>query len=217
MKLAAALGLSLLALGLWAAPAPAAKDVFVSDRMQITVRTGPTTENRVIEMISSGDQVVMLEETHDGWAKVRTASGKEGWVLRRFLMDEAPAAARLQDLADGQGKNLAQRLEEVRREGGEAKRQQALAETRAREAEAALQKLQTECAEVVKLREEYGKLQEDYQQQTQEMEDLTTEIESLRFSTNLKWFLAGGGVLLVGWLIGLAFGRRKKRWSSGMY
>lgn len=217
MKLAAALGLCLLALGLWTAPTVAAKDFYVSDRMQITVRTGPTTDNRVIEMITSGDQVTILEETNDGWAKVRTATGKEGWVLRRFLVDEAPAVIRLQEMADSQGKNLAQRLDEAKRDGGEAKRLQLAAETRAREAEAALQKLQTECAEVVKLREEYGKLQEDYQQQTQEMEELSTEIESLRFSTNLKWFLAGGGVLFLGWVIGLAFGRRKKRWTSGMY
>lgn len=217
MKFVAALGLFLLALGLWAAPDLAAKEMYVSDRMQITVRTGPTTDNRVIEMITSGDQVTILEETNDGWAKVRTASGKEGWVLRRFLIDDVPAAMRLQELTDGQGKNLAQRLEEAKREGGEAKRLQATAETRAREAEAALQKLQTECAEVVKLRDEYGKLQEEYQQQTADMEELSTEIESLRFSTNLKWFLAGGGVLFLGWLIGLAFGRRKKRWTSGMY
>jgi SH3 domain protein len=217
MKLAAALGLFLVVLGLCAAPDLAAKGMYVSDRMQITVRTGPTTENRVIEMISSGDQVTVLEETNDGWARVRTASGKEGWVLRRFLIDEIPAVVRLHEFADGQGKNLAQRLEEAKREGGEAKRLQALAETRAREAEAALQKLQSECAEVVKLREEYGRLQEEYQQQTQEIEELSTEIESMRFSTNLKWFLAGGGVLFLGWLIGLAFGRRKKRWTSGMY
>ncbi len=217
MKLAAALGLFLVVLGLCAAPVLAAKDMYVSDRMQITVRTGPTTENRVIEMISSGDQVTVLEESNDGWARVRTASGKEGWVLRRFLIEETPAVVRLHEFADGQGKNLGQRLEEAKRESGEAKRLQVLAETRAREAESALQKLQNECAEVVKLREEYGRLQEEYQQQTQEIEELSTEIESMRFSTNLKWFLAGGGVLFLGWLIGLAFGRRKKRWTSGMY
>lgn len=213
MKLAATLGLVLTLMVLWACPSLAEKNQYVSDRLQITVRTGPSTDNRVIEMISSGDIVTVLEENSDGWARVKTPTGKDGWVLKRFLMDETPAAVRIREI-DPQGKNAVQRLEELKRDSTEARRLQGLAESRAARAEEALTQLQGECAEVIKLREEFAKLQEDYQQQGQEVEELTTEVESLRFSTNLKWFLAGGGVLLVGWLIGLAFGRRKKRWNS---
>lgn len=216
MKPTATLGLALALMLSWACPGLAEKSLYVSDRLQITVRTGPTTDNRVLEMISSGDQVAVLEENSEGWARVRTASGKEGWVVKRFLMEETPAVVRMREI-DPQGKSSAQRLEEFKRESAEARRLQGLAESRAAQAEASLTQLQGDCAEVLKLREEFAKLQEEYQQQGQEVEDLSTEVESLRFSTNLKWFLAGGGVLMVGWLIGLAFGRRKKRWTSSMY
>jgi len=216
MKVAATLGLALALMVSWACPGLAEKNLYVSDRLQITVRTGPTTDNRVIEMIASGDSVSVLEENSEGWARVRTMSGKEGWVLRRFLMEDVPAVVRIKEI-DPQGRNSAQRLEELKRESAEARRLQGLAESRAAQAEAALAQLQGECAEVIKLREEFAKLQEEYQLQGQEVEDLSTEVESLRFSTNLKWFLAGGGVLMLGWLIGLAFGRRKKRWNSSMY
>jgi SH3 domain protein len=46
---------------------------------------------------------------------------------------------------------------------------------------------------------------------------MTTEVDSLKFSNNLQWFLAGAGVLILGWLIGLAMGKRKKRYSSNIY
>ena len=216
MKRAAILGLPLVCLLALSGPALAQKTMYVSDRMQITVRTGPTTENRVIEMISSGELVSLLEESGDGWARVRTASGKEGWVLRRFLIDDKPAALRLKEM-DPQDQNAAQQVDDLRRESQELRGSKARAEGRAQEAEAKLAQLQTDCAEVIKLRDDYAKLQEEYQGQSQTLEDLTTENESLRFGTNLKWFLAGGGVLVVGWVLGLAFGRRKRRWTSSLH
>lgn len=216
MKRAAILWLLLAGLSLWAGPALAQKTYYVSDRMQITVRTGPSTENRVIEMISSGDEVTLLEETPEGWARVQTRSGKDGWVLRRFLIDDKPAVLKLKDQSP-QDRGMTQRLEEANRAAQEAGRNQAQAEARAQEAETKLAQLQSDCTEVIKLRDDFAKLQEEYQQQSQNLEELGTENESLRFGTNLKWFLAGGGVLVLGWIMGLAFGRRKRRWTSNLH
>ncbi|MGA7278512.1 MAG: hypothetical protein WBW79_11280, partial [Desulfocapsaceae bacterium] len=40
------------------------------------------------------------------------------------------------------------------------------------------------------------------------------ENEGLAKSQTLKWFLAGGGVLFLGWIIGLFSGRSRKKRSS---
>lgn len=214
MKVARALCLICLGLLILAWPAMAQQAMYVSDRMQITVRTDPGNDARVLAMISSGELVTVLEDNGEGWMRVQTPAGKEGWVLKRHLMEEKPAALRLKELAP-QDKSLAVRLEELRRELGEARKAQALAEARSQEAEAGLAKLQRDCSEVIKLREDHLRLQEDCQQKAVTLEELTTENESLRFGTNIKWFLAGGGVLLLGWIIGAAFGRRgKRRWAS---
>lgn len=54
-----------------------------------------------------------------------------------------------------------------------------------------------------------------------ELEDMKTQITSLqdenrtlRNNSNIKWFMAGGGVFLAGWLTGLAVGRMKKKRPS---
>lgn len=200
----------------WAAlPAWADQTLYVSDRMQITVRSSPNGEAKVVDSIWSGEPVSLLEENHEGWARVRTASGAEGWALKRYLLDEKPAAVRLKEMTP-QDKNIAQRLEDLKHDAQEAHKAQAQATTRAQEAEASLTKLQGDCAEVIKLRQDYNKLQEDCKQKSQALEEMSIENESLRFGGNIKWFLAGGGVLFTGWILGAAFSRRKRRWSSNL-
>lgn len=215
MPLRRALGFALVAVMALAQPGLAAKTLYVSDRLQVIVRTSPNQEAKTIDYVATGEVVTVLETAGDGWVKVRTSDGKEGWALARYFVEEPPAAVRLKDL-DPQSKNLAQKLDEARKEALDAKAKLAQAEARSQQAEAAYQKLRVDSADVIRLREDCQKLNQDFQQQGQKLEELATENESLRFGTNLKWFLAGGGVLLVGWLMGLAFGRRKRRWSSGL-
>jgi len=209
------LGCTLALLLLLTTPVPAQKAMYVTDRMQVIVRSSPAQDAKTIFYVGTGDQVTILEGNNEGWVKVRAADGREGWALARYFMEEPPAALRLKDL-DPQSKNLAQKLEETRKEVQEAKTRLGLAETRAQQTEASYQKLRADSAEVIRLREDCQKLKEDFQQQGQKLEEVATENEALHFGTNLKWFLAGGGVLLIGWIMGLAYGRRKRRWSSGL-
>ncbi len=210
-----ALCLCLLAWLVLAGPALADRVMYVSDRMQIAVRVDPAADARVLEMISSGEPETILDDNNEGWLKVRTHSGKEGWVLKRYMMDDKPAAVRLKEMAP-QDKTAAQRMDDLQRELAAAKKALSQAEGRSQDSESSLTKLQGDCAEVIKLREEHARLLADCQQKSVALEEMTTENESLRFGTNIKWFLAGGGVLLLGWILGAAFSRRKRRWSSNL-
>jgi SH3 domain protein len=198
-----------------AQPALAQKAMYVTDRMQVIVRIAPAQYAKTIFYVGTGEQVTILEGNNEGWAKVRAADGREGWALARYFMEEPPAALRMKDL-DPQSKNLAQKLEEIRKEAQDTKIRLSLAENRAQQAEAAYQKLRADSDDVIRLREDCQKLKEDFQQQGQKLEERAIEDEVLRFSTNLKWFLAGGGVLIIGWIMGLAYGRRKRSWSSSL-
>ncbi|CAO0822340.1 SH3 domain protein [Desulfarculales bacterium] len=215
MKPLIALYLCLLAWLIMAGPAGAQRVLYVSDRMQITVRLEPSGDARILEMIASGEPASFLEENNEGWFKIRTHSGKEGWVLKRHMMENKPAVVLLKEIAP-QDKTVAQHTEGLRRESAEAKRALTVLEERSQECESSQAKLQRDCAEVIKLREDHTHLLEDCQQKALALERMTTENESLRFGTNIKWFLAGGGVLLLGWVMGAAFSRRKRRWSSNL-
>jgi SH3 domain protein len=71
--------------------------------------------------------------------------------------------------------------------------------------------LKLESANYLQLKEEYQGLQAALENARQEAQKLSEETESMRLTQNVKWFLAGGLVFLVGWLIGLSMGRLQKR------
>lgn len=205
----------LLALMVGTGSPQAQQKMYVTDKLQVTVRSGPSIENKVIYVARTGEVVTILEgPNREGWAKVRVA-GKEGWMMARYLQEKMPAALRLKVL-DPQNKNLLQRLEELTRTKEELQQQLLQTRQKLEAVEDAYQRLQKEAAGTLKLKAEHAKLKKAYAEKSRRVQELTTEVESLRFGNNLKWFLAGAGVLVVGWLMGLAFGRRRRR-SSTLY
>lgn len=54
----------------------------------LNVRSGPSTSNAVVGRLLQFEIVELLEETPDGWARIRIeGDGVEGWVASRFLAD----------------------------------------------------------------------------------------------------------------------------------
>lgn len=197
-------------------PAWAQSSMYVTDKLQVTVRSGPSVENKVIHVVNSGDRVELLSPVEDGWVKVRTGDDEEGWMIARYLQEDMPALIKIKKL-DPENKTLLARMEELTQNNQELKSSLGKAQGRVAELETAYAKLEKDSADVMALRNAHKKLQEDYANQRERLKTLSTEVESLRLSGNLKWFLAGAGVLLAGWLIGLAMGKRKRRSSSSLY
>jgi len=215
MSLRTAAAIVLLAC-LAATPALAQEIFYVTDQMRITVRSGPTLGNKVISMASTGEKMTLLGKERDGWALVRLSDGKEGWVLTRFLTKQRPARLRLAEL-DPANKDMARRLEELHSDNQRLSRELSSTESKLADLTTRYDKLQADAADVMALKQRHEKLQEQFTQQSKQLKELVVENKSIKFSDNLKWFLAGAGVLVVGWLMGLALHRRKKRWNSSIY
>lgn len=83
---------------LLAAALPAsAQPRYVSDELAIVLRGTPATEGASLGVLTSGAQVEVLEsDAAKGYARVRSADGREGWVLERYLKDQPIARERLQ-------------------------------------------------------------------------------------------------------------------------
>lgn len=80
-----------------AAPLHAAeKQQFIDDEISVTVRDAPSNNGGYLGVVKSGDEVTLLESLGpESFARIRTASGTEGWVTARFLTDTPAAADRL--------------------------------------------------------------------------------------------------------------------------
>ena len=213
MKIKSALGILVVAVLMLVPDQSLASPRYVMDMLQVTVRSGPTTGNKVLAVVSSGDMVETLGKEQDGWTLVRAPNGKEGWMLSRYLQEEKPAVLRLKEL-DPQANKLLETVGTLETENKDLKERLGKVSAEAANLKAALDKLRSETSDVSKLQAEYESLQKEFSSQGQRLDQVSAEAESLKFGNNLKWFLAGAGVLVLGWILGLIMGRRKKRWSS---
>ena len=69
---------------------------YISDETAITLREDKGISANVAGLLKSGTRVELLEsDAASGYARVRVAAGREGWVLSRYLTTEPAARERL--------------------------------------------------------------------------------------------------------------------------
>jgi SH3 domain protein len=205
----------LLLLGLFAT-AVDAKTMYVSDMLKLTLRTGPSTENKILAVIESGQQLELLE-AGDEWSRVRLPSGKEGWVLSRYLTPDETSNVKLERL-QAQHKNLtaqaAELLEENTKLKAEIEKLRAefeVNQTQMVKTRTDYETLKAEAGEFLTLKSKYATAASQLADQTARAQKLEEQLGQLEMNTYIKWFLAGSGVLIIGFLIGFSTKRQRRR------
>jgi SH3 domain protein len=73
--------------------------------------------------------------------------------------------------------------------------------------------LKSGSAEYIKLKTTYQKTSSKLSEQTERADKVEGELAKLLRSQNIKWFLSGAGVLLLGFIIGYSSKRQRRRSS----
>ena len=190
--------------------------MYVSDILKLTLRTGPSIENKILAVIDSG-QMMEIVEFGDEWSQVQLPNGKEGWVLSRYLTPNETSNIKLQRL-ETKHKNLmvqaAELLEENNRLQAENKKLSTEFEANQEQlvkARTDYETLKAEASEFLTLKTRYESAASQLAEQTAKAEKLEEQLTKLERNTYIKWFLAGSGVLIVGFLIGYSSKRQRRR------
>lgn len=191
-----------------------AETLYISDRKPITLRTGQGSERKIIAMMKPGQPVELLE-AGEGWSKIRTTDGKEGWSLSRFLTSKKPSDLILKDL-EKKYKELTDLSTSIKEESAKLKTEnQKLATELAGnkkmlgETTKAYEALKAASADFIQLKSNHQKTSARLSEQTQKAEKLEKEL----LKKNIIWFLCGSAVLFVGFLMGIATKTKRKRSS----
>lgn len=74
---------------------------YISDELRIPFRSDPGSSKRIMKMIKSGTPVEVINiDNKNGYAKIRTADGRIGFVLVRHLIKEPTAREQLQKMQE---------------------------------------------------------------------------------------------------------------------
>ncbi len=212
---------------------------YVSDMLILTVREGPGKNFKVLKTLKSNDPVEIIEK-QDKYYKIKTSDGIIGWVEKQYITNSVPDvlinASLKQKIAILDQKNkalsdhnlfLKEKIKNMEKDFKikiteiNASLQKIINEKNKLESEFEQEKdkynslLKNTGGDSLKIIEKNKILKQQNKVLSEKIDELTKNTEDCLKSGMIKWFLAGAGVLLAGWLIGLSI-RRNKRSSSGL-
>jgi len=190
--------------------------MYVSDILKLTLRTGPSIENKIISVLESG-QVMEVIKFGDEWSRVQLPNGKEGWVLSRYLTTRETNNIKLERL-EAKHKNLMIQAAELLEENNRLQRDNTKLSTEFKANQKQLAKIQTdyealkaEAADFLTLKTNFNRATSQLAEQTAKANQLEEQVSSLEMNAYIKWLLAGSGVLIIGFLIGFSTKRQRRR------
>ena len=212
---------------------PAEADTrYVGDQLVITLRLGKSTKHKILKTLETGTPVEVLEEDST-YFKVRTSDGTEGYVLRQYISSNPPKTQRINNL-EIENNTLQEKISELQKTKstleaqikgtrGKYDQETSTLTIKLAESEQSLEKalnnerkitekynsLIAQAENVVNIAKERDQLRQENKKLTAGIEVLQEKNDEIADSRMIKWFLAGGGVLLFGWIIGRI--SRKKR------
>jgi len=186
-----------------------ARTVWVDDKLYLPVRSGPGSQFRIIEnAVPSGTPLEVLE-VGDGYTKVKTPKGTEGWVSSQYLSNQPIAADRLrratQQLEEARSEltRVREQLSSVTEERDNLQNAESSLSNRAGELQEELTRIKDIAADSINLERRNRELREENQKLRNDLEVLTAENERLEASKDSDFMLLGAGLVLGGVLLAL--------------
>ncbi len=195
---------------------------YISDTLIVSLRDIPSLRGEVISYLRSGDLLEVIEENEDGFIRIRSPKGDEGWIQKKYTIDEKPKdliiaglesnVLSLKKRLDSSGtsneslkmsvKDLQGQLKDKYNDINTLKQQIAELEQSVKKAEFKYTDLKEKAKGVEEIYAERDSLKERAQSLDQEVKMLKVENAELLQTDRILWFLAGFGVFLVGWIMG---------------
>ncbi len=192
-----------------------AKTAYVTDKVEVPLRSGESERTKIVKMLENGAPVTVLgDNTENGYTYIQTGTGAEGFILTRYLTGEPSARNQL----EAANKKLDALLEENKQLKASQAGSQEIGKERDK-LSAELSELQQTAANAIQLKQQRDQLQERVIAVERELQQLKRENLALTDNTNQDWFLYGGGLSLFGVLLGfilpkLSWRRRSSGWDT---
>ena len=201
------------------------ESLYVSDTLEITMRSGKGTSYGITRMLRSGTQVEVLEvDKKSGYTHVRTKSGKKGWVLSRFLMKTPAARDRLaaaeKQLAELELENrkIETAMAALKDEKARLSKNLGSLDTESRKVSQELAEIRRTASSALAIDSENKELKGRVVALERQLQTVQQENEGLKDRTARDWFMVGAAVVLLGIIVGLIIPRirwrKKSSWDT---
>lgn len=228
-----ATGLITLLLILFTATLSYAEKRYIVDVLIVTLREGPSPSFRTIQSLKTGQSFTVLAEQGD-FIKVETEDKTVGWLLSQYTSKTPPAVLQIEEITKkletlskendklkqttielkvklkDKEKDLSEITEQYtlikKSENSDLTHLQQLLDSMTEQYNALLEESKS-TIQTVNERDLLLKQQSILQKKVSTLEDENTNLANKQ---GLYWFLAGAGILVLGWLVGRVSSKRPK-------
>jgi SH3 domain protein len=217
----------------------AKKNYYVSDVLVVTLRHGPGNEFKIIKTLKSDTRLEYLGEK-DKYFQVRTKGKIEGWVLKQYTTTRKPKplvisglkkkfanAEKNISLLKEKKSSLEEELKEIRDRHDKLKKDYkksfeheknilSRSKIQLKQITGKYKRLLERSENVLTITEDNKNLIKANTKLTADLKECLEENAGLKNSGMLQWFLAGAGVLFLGFVLGKIGSNRKKYYGGGL-
>jgi SH3 domain protein len=197
---------------------------YVSDQLEVTLRTGKSTSHSILRMLRSGTPVEVLEQDKESGYSLIRAQGKDGWVLTRYLM-KGPVARDLLTEAEKklaelelENRKMATAMQELNEKKGSIEKERSTMDDDYRKVSQELAEIKRTASSALAIDSENKDLKSRLVALERNLQTLQQENENLKNRTARDWFMVGAGVVLLGIIAGLIIPRirwrKKSSWDT---
>ncbi|MGD8834343.1 MAG: TIGR04211 family SH3 domain-containing protein [Desulfobacteraceae bacterium] len=189
---------------------------YVTHNLVITLRTGPSSDRKIIAQPQAGTPLEIITPGED-YTEVKTPRGKQGWVLTRYLTSRVPADVLLARLQK-EHTQVVNKYEALKQQANQLDTTSKGLTGDLSATQSALEKLTTEHETLKRESQGFLKLKAKYQQSVKEATELRAradkvdkELQQLYSSQLNTGLLYGGGLIVLGFIVGFIVKRPKRR------
>ena len=182
--------------------------VYITDQVDIPIRSDKAFGNNIIRSLPSGTELSILQITDDNaWAQIKYED-TVGWIIASYLSNDPPAREELKKLKRTYNANKLL-ISKIQSEQDELEKQLVALKQENSDLVVQSSKSQAEKAHIEQIYQDALKLEHENERLIQETLQLKTELQLAENNTQIErdtsqrnWFIVGSLVLFFGMLIG---------------
>ncbi|MDC0470162.1 TIGR04211 family SH3 domain-containing protein [Candidatus Pseudothioglobus singularis] len=197
----------LLALMLLTLRVSAESYVYITDQLDLPIRSDKSFGNNIIRLLPSGTELSLLQSTEDGWAQIQF-DDTIGWIKSFYLSPDPAAREKLKKLTrtDNANKLLISKLsgekEELEGQLLSVKQENTDLIVQSSKSQAEKEHIEQIYQDALKLEHENEKLIQEKLQLKAELQLSVNNTQIQKDTSSRNWFIVGAIVLFFGMIIG---------------
>ena len=181
--------------------------VYITDQLDLPIRSDKSFGNNIIRLLPSGTELSLLQSTEDGWAQIQF-DDTIGWIKSFYLSPDPAAREKLKKLTrtDNANKLLISKLsgekEELEGQLLTLKQENTDLIVQSSKSQAEKEHIEQIYQDALKLEHENEKLIQEKLQLKAELQLSVNNTQIQKDTSSRNWFIVGAIVLFFGMIIG---------------